>query len=77
MSSFPPITGEMTRLTGIPGSPPDLANPPAGCRFHPRCPHCTPDDHDLYTLQTTREPLLREVGPDHLVACHLVERGSL
>lgn len=26
------------RVQGIPGSPPNLANPPAGCRFHPRCP---------------------------------------
>lgn len=27
-----------TRLASIPGSPPDLASPPAACRFHPRCP---------------------------------------
>ena len=27
------------QLLGIPGSPPDLARPPAGCRFAPRCPH--------------------------------------
>ena len=39
MSSFPPLTGPIERLTGIPGSPPDLADPPSGCRFHPRCPH--------------------------------------
>jgi len=25
----------------IPGAPPDLVNPPSGCRFHPRCPHAT------------------------------------
>ena len=43
MESFPPLTGPLQRLVGIPGSPPDLADPPAGCRFHPRCPLCVPD----------------------------------
>nr|WP_196791385.1 ABC transporter ATP-binding protein [Motilibacter aurantiacus] len=32
------ISLETTELTSIPGAPPDLANPPTGCRFHPRCP---------------------------------------
>jgi oligopeptide/dipeptide ABC transporter ATP-binding protein len=39
LSAFPSIHGPKVRLLGIPGSPPDLANPPAGCRFAPRCPH--------------------------------------
>src|SRR5438309_5530572 len=39
--SFPSLTGPLERMTGIAGTPPDLASPPAGCRFHPRCPHCT------------------------------------
>jgi peptide/nickel transport system ATP-binding protein len=26
-------------LNSIPGAPPDLVEPPSGCRFHPRCPH--------------------------------------
>jgi peptide/nickel transport system ATP-binding protein len=76
MQSFPPLRGPLRRMTGIPGAPPDLASPPAGCRFHPRCPHCTPDDVDLFQLQTTVKPQLREVAPDHLVACHLVERDG-
>jgi peptide/nickel transport system ATP-binding protein len=38
LDAFPSIRGPRERLTGIPGSPPDLAQPPAGCRFHPRCP---------------------------------------
>jgi peptide/nickel transport system ATP-binding protein len=76
MASFPPLTGPMQRITGIPGSPPDLAAPPTGCRFHPRCPHCVPEDADLYRRQTTEAPLLRPVGPDHHVACHLVEERS-
>jgi len=42
MRSFPSISGELQPLAGIAGSPPDLARPPAGCRFHPRCPHVMP-----------------------------------
>ena len=73
MSSFPPLTGPLERLTGIPGSPPDLRDPPSGCRFHPRCPHCSPEQPALYARQTTERPVLREVEPGHRVACHLVE----
>jgi peptide/nickel transport system ATP-binding protein len=71
MSSFPPLSGEKKIMHGIPGSPPDPAHPPSGCRFHPRCSHCTPEDPDLYELQTTVKPQLRELEPGHLVACHL------
>ena len=77
MHSFPPLTGPMTRLIGIPGSPPDLARPPAGCRFHPRCSFCVPEKAHLYARQTTERPVLREVEPGHFVACHLVEEGGL
>ncbi len=73
LQSFPPLTGPMTRLTGIPGSPPDLREPPRGCRFHPRCPHCRPEDRQLYARQTTERPVLQTVEPGHKVACHLVE----
>jgi peptide/nickel transport system ATP-binding protein len=37
LSSFPSLHGPRRRLTGIPGSPPDLRQLPAGCVFHPRC----------------------------------------
>jgi peptide/nickel transport system ATP-binding protein len=73
MHSFPPLSGPLVRMTGIPGTPPDLARPPEGCRFHPRCPHCRPEDAALYLRQTTERPRLREAEPKHLVACHLVE----
>jgi peptide/nickel transport system ATP-binding protein len=73
MSSFPPLTGPLERMTGIPGSPPDLARPPSGCRFHPRCPHCIGPGDRLYERQTTVKPELRPVDSGHLVACHLVE----
>ena len=73
MQSFPPLSGPIVRMAGIPGSPPDLGNAPAGCRFHPRCPHCRPEDGGLYRRQTTERPKLRVVSEGHSVACHLVE----
>jgi len=42
LEAFPSIRGPKVQLMGIPGSPPDLANPPAGCRFAPRCPYAEP-----------------------------------
>ncbi|MEP6811910.1 MAG: ABC transporter ATP-binding protein [Actinomycetota bacterium] len=71
--SFPSLTGPRVRMTGIPGSPPDPVSPPPGCRFHPRCPHCTSEPSPLHTLQTTVGPRLKVVAPAHAVACHLVE----
>jgi peptide/nickel transport system ATP-binding protein len=71
MESFPPLTGPLRRLVGIAGAPPDLSNPPAGCRFHPRCPLCVPERPAMYVQQTTVRPLLRELEPEHFVACHL------
>ena len=73
MRSFPPLHGPLLRMEGIPGQPPDLAAPPAGCRFHPRCPYCRPEDALLYARQTSERPELRDVAPAHRVACHLVE----
>ena len=73
LSSFPPLTGPLVRMTGIPGMPPDLGDPPSGCRFHPRCPHCVPSDEALYARQLTEKPLLKQVAPEHFVACHLVK----
>ncbi|MDA8295435.1 MAG: ABC transporter ATP-binding protein [Actinomycetota bacterium] len=37
LDAFPSIYGERVELVGIPGSPPDLSDPPGGCHFHPRC----------------------------------------
>jgi peptide/nickel transport system ATP-binding protein len=64
LESFPPLHGPLVRMTGIPGSPPDLAAPPSGCRFHPRCPH-------RFEPCDAVHPVLREVAPGHHVACHL------
>jgi peptide/nickel transport system ATP-binding protein len=73
MGSFPPLTGPLERIAGIPGSPPNLAQPPPGCRFNPRCPHCDGRDGALFIRQTMERPRLREIEPEHFVACHLVE----
>jgi peptide/nickel transport system ATP-binding protein len=65
LHAFPNIHGPRRFVEGMPGFPPDLASPPPGCRFAPRCPvavdRCTRDD-----------PASREVGPGHVAACHLV-----
>jgi peptide/nickel transport system ATP-binding protein len=63
MSSFPPLWGPIPHMVGIPGSPPDLADPPAGCKFHPRCPRA------LAELCTSRRPPLEDAGESHAVAC--------
>jgi oligopeptide/dipeptide ABC transporter ATP-binding protein len=39
LSSIPNIKLDQPKLMTMPGSPPDLVNPPSGCVFHPRCPH--------------------------------------
>lgn len=41
MSAFPSVTGEKHELTSLPGEPPNLIDPPKGCRFHPRCQYAT------------------------------------
>ncbi len=41
LDAFPSIQGPKKHLLGIPGSPPDLTRPPAGCRFAPRCPQAS------------------------------------
>jgi len=64
LEAFPSIRGEKVRLTGIPGAPPDLLRPPAGCRFAPRCPHA----HE----RCTNAPPLFEVDGE-LVRCVLYE----
>jgi len=76
LRSFPPLSGPRSRLTGIPGSPPDLRDLPSGCRFHPRCRHCTADEPRLYLRQTSERPILQEVAPGHEVACHLAAESA-
>jgi peptide/nickel transport system ATP-binding protein len=57
-------TGNRTRLAQIPGTVPNLLNPPKGCRFADRCGYVT-------DACRAAEPPLRMVGPDHRAACIL------
>ena len=50
------------------GDVPSPAHPPTGCPFHPRCPHPRKNDRCR-----TEPPVLREVTPGHLAACHFAE----
>lgn len=63
LNSFPPLHGAKRRMIGIPGSPPNMSEPPSGCRFHPRCTICRP-------IETEVEPRLIEVLPRHWLAYH-------
>ena len=66
LDAFPSINGPLVRLTGIPGAPPDLAHPPAGCRFHPRCPlrfdDCFHVEPQLYDVESARARCLLHAG---------------
>ena len=63
MNSIPTLDGVAgSRLNAIVGQPPDLANPPPGCAFHPRCPHAHADCKQA-------KPELAEVEPGHYRAC--------
>jgi oligopeptide transport system ATP-binding protein len=58
------VEERVERLYSIEGQPPALWNLPSGCRFHPRCPAAMPQCCEV-------EPKEKEVGPEHMVACHL------
>ncbi|MGO4571253.1 ABC transporter ATP-binding protein [Microvirga sp. 2TAF3] len=63
LAALPEIDGDTRPLEAIPGTIPNLINPPAGCRFHPRCPRAT-------AICTQEKPETRSIGADHVVACH-------
>jgi peptide/nickel transport system ATP-binding protein len=62
LRSTPSITGPRRQLAPLGGEPPDLLNPPSGCRFHPRCPFAT-------EKCVVEEPPLAEIFEGHRVAC--------
>ncbi len=62
LKSTPSITGPRRTLAPLEGEPPDLLDPPTGCRFHPRCPFAT-------EKCVNEEPPLADIGGGHRVAC--------
>lgn len=65
-----PMIGERSTKASLKGTPPNLANPPTGCRFHPRCPY-------VMDVCRTEVPELVSVKERHRVACHLVKEGAV
>jgi peptide/nickel transport system ATP-binding protein len=65
LRAFPSLHGAAVDRRSIPGAPPSLQHPPAGCRFHPRCPlamdRCRVERPELVTI-----------GPGHQAACFAV-----
>jgi len=66
IASLPRI-GDDAPKAGLSGTPPNLASPPPGCRFHPRCPLAM-------EICRTEAPPMEELLPGHRVACHAVRQ---
>ena len=64
LAEVPDLTRRHRAFEPVKGEIPSPLNPPAGCHFHPRCPHAT----DRCRSQA---PRLREIAPGHMAACHL------
>jgi peptide/nickel transport system ATP-binding protein len=64
LNATPSLDSAKTGLKYIRGNPPDLLNPPTGCRFHPRCEYAMEICHQ-------KEPMLLQISRNHFVACHL------
>ncbi len=64
LKCVPKLDVDTERFHIIPGTVPELIEPPTGCRYHPRCEHAM-------KICSEREPLLAEAKKEHTVACHL------
>ncbi|MDY7539423.1 ABC transporter ATP-binding protein [Undibacterium sp. RTI2.1] len=69
MAAAPKLEVKKTTFFAIKGEIPSPLNPPAGCYFHPRCPHAMP-------RCAVEQPALREIAPQHFSACHLNESSG-
>ena len=66
LTSFPKLRGPRVKLSGIPGSPPDLRGALTGCPFQPRCGFAT-------DACATVDMSLAPIEPDHVTACPFVD----
>jgi oligopeptide/dipeptide ABC transporter ATP-binding protein len=73
LSSFPSLHGPRRQLAGIPGSPPDLRDPPPGCAFLPRCDYGT---QACTRIDMTLAPVAGSADAGHVTACPFVLPGT-
>jgi peptide/nickel transport system ATP-binding protein len=64
LAAVPKLSERRRRIVPVKGEVPSASAPPAGCHFHPRCPHALPRCR-------VESPPLREVAPGRMSACHL------
>jgi oligopeptide/dipeptide ABC transporter ATP-binding protein len=69
LNSFPSLHGPRRDLAGIPGTPPDLRQPPAGCPFVPRCGYST---DACRTVDMRLKRVASSADPEHVTACPFV-----
>ena len=69
LESVPNFARGRGKAHGIAGTPPSLVNPPAGCRFHPRCP-------DAMEICSSQSPGWSHFGGTQVAACHLYGEGG-
>ena len=68
LAEVPRIENRGRTFNPVKGEIPSPIDPPSGCHFHPRCPHAT--DRCI-----AEQPVLREIAPGRLSACHLNDDG--
>ncbi len=66
INSVPGVKKDISEFETIPGTVPQLINPPSGCRFHPRCEYSG-------DICEEKRPELEKIEEDHVVACHFWE----
>ncbi len=67
LAAIPRVHERVDKLEFIPGAPPNLANPPPGCRFHPRCPYAI-------KICMEKEPGKEVLDDGRVIYCHNIPR---